>query len=99
MGLWGPVPIAAVQGVVAAQGGDTPSFIAQYAPIIGSLFVFAAAMVTLFLTGRREERRRREQVRDDYNREQRVAIAAVVTAAHELSRTAAAFGDSERLAR
>lgn len=93
----GPVSSPTPSSVTIQNVTPPPSFVTQWGPLIAALVALVGVMLSLYVTGRREDLRRREQARDDYNREQRTAIAAVATAAHELGRTAAAFGDVKRL--
>jgi hypothetical protein len=93
----GTAPASAPSSVTIQNVTRPPSFVAQWGPLIAALVALSGVMLSLYVTGRREELRRSEQARDDYNREQRTAVAAVATAAHELGRAAAVFGDVERL--
>lgn len=60
------------------------TFLSQYGPLIAALIVLSGAMVTLFVNVKRDDTRYRDQREDDYRRDQRIAIADVAVAVHNL---------------
>ena len=60
------------------------SVLSQYGPLIAALIALSGAMVTLFVSMKRDDTRYREQREDDYRRDQRIAIADVAVTVHNL---------------
>lgn len=74
-----------------------PTFLQQFTPLAGGVLALIGALVTLFVTGRREIRRSRLEREDDYRREQRLALADVMRAAHAYRQDAGNVGMTDYL--
>jgi len=70
-----------------AAAAATPTFISQYGPLIAALIVLSGALVTLIVNVKRY----RSEREDDYRRDQRAVIAAIVVAGHNFRRECAAL--------
>lgn len=69
-----------------------PTLLQQFGPMIAATIALIGAMIALVVNGRREERRSRLAREDDYRREQRQALAEVLTAAQTYRREAEFLG-------
>lgn len=58
--------------------------VSQYWPLVAAFIALIGAMVTLYINLRHDQARYREQREDDYRRDQRIAVADVAVAVHNL---------------
>ena len=74
-----------------ASTAANPTFISQYGPLIAALIALSGALATLIVNVNRDQGRYRSEREDNYRREQRVAIAAIVVAGHNFRRECTAL--------
>ena len=73
-----------------------PTLISQYGPLIAAVIALFGVWSGLILNGRRDRRRYQNEREDDYRRDQRAAIAALVVAGHNYSRECSTLADDPR---
>lgn len=74
----------------------SPTLISQYGPLIAAVIALLGVWSGLILNGRRDRRRYQNEREDDYRRDQRAAIAALVVAGHNYSRECGTLADDPR---
>lgn len=70
----------------SAADAPPPSFIQQYGPLIAALIALAGVVATLLINGRQDRTHDRNSREDEYRKDARAAVSAVLTAAAEFQR-------------
>ena len=75
---------------------DSPTFIAQYGPLLAALVALTGVLITLFVAGRRSERDSKIRREDEYRSAVRAAVVSVLSAARTFYQEGGELADPRR---
>lgn len=85
-----------MENLLLASSPANQDIISRYGPLLAALVALSGVLVTLIVNVRRDRVRYRNEREDDYRRDQRNAVAAIVVAGHGFRRECASLVDFDQ---